>query len=89
MLSNSERTVSVIRSAMMKHGIEGNPDDYTLAQLLPDGEMILPSAANVYYAINTSHDLNFILRRRRHGDENTIIRRNPTKDHKIRKKIIT
>ena len=37
MLSNSERTISVIRSAMMKHGIEGNPDDYTLAQLLPDG----------------------------------------------------
>ena len=23
-------------SAMMKHGVEGNPDDFTLSQLLPD-----------------------------------------------------
>lgn len=37
MLSNSERTVSVIRKAMEKHGFEGNPEDYTLAQFLPDG----------------------------------------------------
>ncbi|XP_066986341.1 ral guanine nucleotide dissociation stimulator-like 1 isoform X3 [Macrobrachium rosenbergii] len=88
MLSNSERTISVIRKAMEKHGFEGNPEDYTLAQFLPDGEMLLPASANVYYAINTQYDLNFVLRRRRHGDENTIIRRNPTKDHKIRKKLL-
>lgn len=37
MLSNSERTISVIRKAMEKHGFEGNPEDYTLAQFLPDG----------------------------------------------------
>ncbi|XP_050731356.1 ral guanine nucleotide dissociation stimulator-like isoform X3 [Eriocheir sinensis] len=88
MLSNSERTVSVIRKAMEKHGFEGNPEDYTLAQFLPDGEMLLPASANVYYAINTQHDLNFVLRRRRHGDESTIIRRNPAKDHKVRKKLL-
>lgn len=88
MLSNSERTISVIRKAMEKHGFEGNPEDYTLAQFLPDGEMLLPSSANVYYAINTQHDLNFVLRRRRHGDDTTIIRRNPAKDHKVRKKLL-
>lgn len=88
MLSNSERTSSVIGSALAKHCMEGDPDNYTLAQLLPDGEMLLPSHANVYYAINTQHDLNFILRRRRHGDENTIIRKNPAKDHKVRKKLL-
>lgn len=49
--------------------------------------MILPSSANVYYAISTVHDLNFILRRRRHGDENTVIRQNPGKDAKARKKL--
>ncbi|XP_076041612.1 ral guanine nucleotide dissociation stimulator-like isoform X2 [Oratosquilla oratoria] len=87
MLSNSERATSVIRSAMAKHGLEDNPEDYTLAQLLPDGEMVLPPTANVYYAINTAHDLNFVLRRRRHGDEKTIIRRNPGKDHRTRKKL--
>lgn len=37
MLSNSERTPQVIRNAMIKHDIEGNTDDYVLAQLLPDG----------------------------------------------------
>ena len=36
MVSNHEKTGSVIRSAMMKHGLEGSPDNYTLSQLLPD-----------------------------------------------------
>ena len=84
-VNNSDRTAAVIKAAMEKHGIEENVDDYTLAQLLPNGEMILPSAANVYYAISTGHDLNFVLRRRRHGDENTVIRRHP--HSKARKKL--
>ena len=62
MLSNNERTPQVIRNAMLKLGIEGNPDRYTLAQVLPDREMVLPDTANVYYAVNTAHNLNFILR---------------------------
>ena len=36
MVSNHERTAAVIRSAMMKHGLEGSPDNYTLSQQLPD-----------------------------------------------------
>lgn len=36
MLSNNERTPQVIRNAMYKLGLEGNPDQYTLAQVLPD-----------------------------------------------------
>ena len=36
MLSNREHTREVICSAMMKHGIEGTPDDFTLSQVLPD-----------------------------------------------------
>ena len=36
MVANHERTGSVIRSAMMKHGLEGSPDNYTLSQVLPD-----------------------------------------------------
>jgi len=62
MLSNNERTPQVIRNAMLKMGIEGNPDNYTLAQVLPDKEMVLPANANVYYAVNTAFNLNFILR---------------------------
>ncbi|XP_063234684.1 ral guanine nucleotide dissociation stimulator-like 1 isoform X3 [Bacillus rossius redtenbacheri] len=62
MLSNNERTPQVIRNAMLKLGLEGNPDSYTLAQVLPDKEMVLPPNANVYYAVNTAFNLNFILR---------------------------
>ncbi|XP_070149087.1 ral guanine nucleotide dissociation stimulator-like 1 isoform X2 [Polyergus mexicanus] len=71
MLSNNERTPQVIRNAMLKLGIEGNPDRYTLAQVLPDREMVLPTSANVYYAVNTAHNLNFILRPRREPNDAT------------------
>merc|ERR1719410_2379744 len=64
MLSNREHTREVICSAMLKHGIEGSPDDFTLSQVLPDKELQIPPNANVYYAINTQHDLNFVLRPR-------------------------
>lgn len=36
MLSNNERTPQVIRNAMMKLGLEGNPESYTIAQILPN-----------------------------------------------------
>ena len=36
MIGNNERTREVIRNAMMKHGLEGSPDNYTLSQVLPD-----------------------------------------------------
>ncbi|KAL6424725.1 hypothetical protein ACFW04_010001 [Cataglyphis niger] len=71
MLSNNERTPQVIRNAMLKLGIEGNPDQYTLAQVLPDREMVLPTSANVYYAVNTAHNLNFILRPRKEPNDAT------------------
>ncbi|KAJ1521513.1 hypothetical protein ONE63_003178 [Megalurothrips usitatus] len=65
MLSNNERTPQVIRNAMLKIGIEGNPEDYSLSQILPDKEMLLPPNANVYYAVNTQFNLNFILRNKK------------------------
>ena len=83
MLSNREHTREVICSAMLKHGVEGSPEDFTLSQVLPDKgdknlieiinrndflkiylELQIPPNANVYYAINTQHDLNFVLRPR-------------------------
>lgn len=64
MLSNREHTREVICSAMLKHSLEGAPEDFTLSQLLPDKELVIPPNSNVYYAINTQHDLNFVLRPR-------------------------
>lgn len=43
MLSNNERTPQVIRNAMLKLGIEGNPDSYSLSQILPDKGKITSS----------------------------------------------
>lgn len=83
MLSNNERTPQVIRNAMLKLGIEGSPDQYTLAQVLPDREMVLPNSANVYYAVNTAHNLNFVLRTRRDvNDGTTDSPKNKTPNHK-------
>lgn len=65
MLCNNERTPTVIRNAMMKLGLEGDPDKHTLSQVLPDKELMLPSNANVYYAVNTQFNLNFILRNKK------------------------
>lgn len=64
MLNNSDRTRTVITNAMAKHGIEGDPDDYCLVQLIPNGEIVFPDSTNVYYAVNPAHDLNFVLRSR-------------------------
>merc|ERR1711997_1005968 len=69
MIGNHERTRQVIRNAMMKHGLEGSPDNYNLAQVLPDKELAIPANANVYYAVSTQHDLNFVLREK-HEDFN-------------------
>ncbi len=38
MIGNHERTREVVRSAMMKHGLEGAPESYTLSQVLPEGK---------------------------------------------------
>lgn len=77
MIGNHERTREVIRNAMMKHGLEGSPDNYTLSQLLPDKELLIPAKANVYYAVSTQHDLNFVLREK-HEDLNASL--NETSD---------
>lgn len=65
MLGNNERTPQVIKNSMLKLGLDGDPDKYTLAQVLPDKELVMPANANVYYAVNTTYNLNFILRPKR------------------------
>lgn len=75
MLNNSDRTRTVIINAMAKHGIEGDPDNYCLVQLIPGGEIIFPDSTNVYYAVNPAHDLNFMIRSRHKGDINSVKKR--------------
>lgn len=49
MLSNNERTPQVIRNAMLKLGIEGNPDSYSLSQILPDKGKIVHFVPSVFF----------------------------------------
>ncbi|KAK3732491.1 hypothetical protein RRG08_030691 [Elysia crispata] len=64
MLMNSDHTHVVIDKIMEKYGLEGSPHDYCLLQLLPDGELLIPNRCNVFYALNNSVDLKFVLRTR-------------------------
>lgn len=47
MLSNNERTPQVIRNAMYKLGLEGNPDQYSLAQVLPEKGMCIAATTHM------------------------------------------
>lgn len=62
LLSNGDHTNTVVRNALDKHGVEGDPDEFELAQQLPDSEIVFPASANVFYALSTAHALNFVLR---------------------------
>ncbi|GFO45727.1 ral guanine nucleotide dissociation stimulator-like 1, partial [Plakobranchus ocellatus] len=64
MLMNSDHTQTVIEKIMEKYSLEGSPQDYCLLQLLPDGELLIPDRSNVFYALNNSVELKFILRTR-------------------------
>ncbi|XP_012943845.1 ral guanine nucleotide dissociation stimulator-like 1 isoform X1 [Aplysia californica] len=69
MLMNSDHTQVVIEKILEKYGVDGRPDQFCLLQLLPDGELLIPERANVFYALNNSVDLKFILRSRRDYDQ--------------------
>ncbi|XP_075062788.1 ral guanine nucleotide dissociation stimulator-like 3 isoform X1 [Mixophyes fleayi] len=67
LLTSQDKSRIVIQRALHKHNIEMcGPDDFQLVQLLSDGkELTIPDTANVYYAMNTSANFDFVLRRRR------------------------
>ncbi|CAB4009555.1 ral guanine nucleotide dissociation stimulator-like 1 isoform X2 [Paramuricea clavata] len=67
-VAEGDRTPAIIKRSLMKHHINGEqPNDYTLVQILPNGnEVIIPRNANVYYAMATSSKgeaLYFVLRK--------------------------
>ena len=52
LLNESERTGSVIRSALEKHGITSSPSQYKLVQVLEDSRQVeIPDNVNVFYAL--------------------------------------
>ncbi|XP_061680132.1 ral guanine nucleotide dissociation stimulator-like 1 isoform X2 [Syngnathoides biaculeatus] len=69
LLTSQDKTRAVISRAMAKHNLEQEPEDgYELVQVISDDrELIIPDNANVFYAMNTSANFDFLLRERGGG----------------------
>ncbi|KAG9338749.1 hypothetical protein JZ751_025185 [Albula glossodonta] len=66
LLTSQDKTAQVIQRALEKHNLEGvSWQDFTLSQVLSqDKELRIPEKANVFYAMSTSANYDFVLRRR-------------------------
>uniref|UniRef100_A0A3Q2Z8H9 Ral guanine nucleotide dissociation stimulator-like 1 n=1 Tax=Hippocampus comes TaxID=109280 RepID=A0A3Q2Z8H9_HIPCM len=64
LLTSQDKTRAVVSRAMAKHNLEKEPEDgYELVQVISDErELIIPDNANVFYAMNTSANFDFLLR---------------------------
>ncbi|XP_071666688.1 ral guanine nucleotide dissociation stimulator-like 1 [Patagioenas fasciata] len=71
LLSNQEKAPAVIRRAMEKHNLQsGSAEDYELVQIISaDKELAIPPKANVFYAMNTQANFDFVLRRKAAAQE--------------------
>ncbi|XP_048848148.1 ral guanine nucleotide dissociation stimulator-like 1 isoform X2 [Brienomyrus brachyistius] len=67
LLTSQDKTAQVIQRALEKHHLEGiSCCEFTLSQVLPqDKELLIPDKANVFYAMSTSANYDFILRQQR------------------------
>ncbi|XP_017272281.1 ral guanine nucleotide dissociation stimulator-like 1 [Kryptolebias marmoratus] len=65
LLTSHEKTAQVIQRALEKHHLEHmNGQDFTLTQVISqDRELLIPDKANVFYAMSTTANFDFVLRR--------------------------
>ncbi|KAG2471338.1 RGL1 protein, partial [Polypterus senegalus] len=64
LLTSQDKTAHVIQRALEKHNVEGTRlEDFQLCQVIGEGrELVIPDKANVFYAMCTSANYDFILR---------------------------
>ncbi|XP_063039571.1 ral guanine nucleotide dissociation stimulator-like 1 [Engraulis encrasicolus] len=64
LLTSQDKTAQVIQRALEKHHMETKScHDFTLSQVLAEGkELLIPDKANVFYAMCTSANYDFVLR---------------------------
>ncbi|XP_053328369.1 ral guanine nucleotide dissociation stimulator isoform X3 [Spea bombifrons] len=84
MVTSQDKTPAVIRKAMAKHNLDGErPEDYELVQKMSEEkELKIPSNANVFYAMNSGANYDFVLKKRgysnavkiKHGSSSTLPR---------------
>uniref|UniRef100_A0A3B5MMF1 Ral guanine nucleotide dissociation stimulator-like 3a n=1 Tax=Xiphophorus couchianus TaxID=32473 RepID=A0A3B5MMF1_9TELE len=66
-LTSQDKTAQVIQRALEKHHLEHmNPQDFTLSQIMSQQkELLVPDKANVFYAMSTTANFDFVLREAR------------------------
>nr|KAF6414184.1 ral guanine nucleotide dissociation stimulator like 1 [Molossus molossus] len=66
MLTSQDKTPAVIQRAMLKHNLDADPaEEYELVQVISeDKELVIPDSANVFYAMNSQVNFDFILRKK-------------------------
>ncbi|XP_056089293.1 ral guanine nucleotide dissociation stimulator-like 1 [Rhinichthys klamathensis goyatoka] len=76
LLTSQDKTAQVIQRALQKHNLEDvSEQDLTLVQVLAQGrELHIPEKANVFYAMSTSANYDFVLRRCPKGQRKQLIR---------------
>uniref|UniRef100_A0A8C8A8P3 RGL1 protein n=1 Tax=Otus sunia TaxID=257818 RepID=A0A8C8A8P3_9STRI len=65
-LTSQDKTPAVLQRAMVKHNLESDAvEDYELVQVISeDKELVIPDNANVFYAMNSHVNFDFILRKK-------------------------
>lgn len=84
LVTSQDKAPAVIRKAMDKHNLEEDePEDYELLQILSDDRKLkIPENANVFYAMNSTANYDFVLKKRtftkgvkvKHGASSTLPR---------------
>ncbi|XP_039620242.1 ral guanine nucleotide dissociation stimulator-like isoform X2 [Polypterus senegalus] len=66
LVTSQDKTPVVIRKAMVKHNLDRErPEDYELVQVISEEkELKIPDNANVFYAMNSSANYDFVLKKR-------------------------
>uniref|UniRef100_A0ABM5F6I5 Ral guanine nucleotide dissociation stimulator isoform X2 n=1 Tax=Pogona vitticeps TaxID=103695 RepID=A0ABM5F6I5_9SAUR len=84
LVTSQDKTPVVIRKAMAKHNLDTDrPEDYELIQIISEErELKIPDNANVFYAMNSAANYDFVLKKRgfvkavkiKHGSSSTLPR---------------
>ncbi|NXG48069.1 RGL1 protein, partial [Psilopogon haemacephalus] len=66
LITNQEKTQTVMQKAMSKHNLEAEaPENYELVQIISeDKELVMPHKGNVFYAMNSHVNYDFVLRKK-------------------------
>ncbi|XP_061859771.1 ral guanine nucleotide dissociation stimulator-like 1 isoform X2 [Colius striatus] len=76
LLTSQDKAPAVIQRAMLKHNLESDAaEDYELVQVISENkELVIPANANVFYAMNSHVNFDFILRKKASVKEQVTMR---------------